>query len=63
LVSKLSELDELLDEEKRKWKQQVNCFSFCGDIFNTFYQNENEKNADILGRSKELSRAMYSNEG
>lgn len=47
LVSKLSELDELLDEEKRKWKQQ----------------NESEKNADILGRSKELSRALYSNEG
>jgi hypothetical protein len=23
LVSKLSELDELIDEEKRKWKQQV----------------------------------------
>lgn len=40
LVSKLSELDELIDEEKRKWKQQ----------------NEAEKNADIIGRSKDLIR-------
>jgi hypothetical protein len=27
LVSKLSELDELIDEEKRKWKQQVSQIS------------------------------------
>ncbi|CAE7832026.1 unnamed protein product, partial [Symbiodinium microadriaticum] len=40
LVSKLSELDELIDEEKRKWKQQ----------------NEAEKNADVIGRSKDLIR-------
>jgi len=38
LVSKLSELDELIDEEKRKWKAQ----------------NEAEKNAEVLGRSKQL---------
>ena len=38
LVSKLSELDELIDEEKRKWKSQ----------------NETEKNAEVLGRSKQL---------
>lgn len=44
LVSKLSELDDLIDEEKRKWKQQ----------------NENEKNSDILGRSKVLTSAAPS---
>lgn len=38
LVSKLSELDELIDEEKRKWKSQY----------------EAEKNAEVLGRSKQL---------
>jgi hypothetical protein len=34
LVSKLSELDELIDEEKRKWRQQVS-FSYllsCADL-------------------------------
>jgi flagellar biosynthesis/type III secretory pathway chaperone len=40
-VAKLTELDDLIDEEKRKWK----------------LQNENEKNADILERSKELAQA------
>jgi hypothetical protein len=29
LVSKLTELDELIDEEKRKWKQQVCIFLIC----------------------------------
>ena len=38
LVSKMSELDELIDEEKRKWKAQ----------------NEAEKSAEVLGRSKQL---------
>jgi hypothetical protein len=47
LVSKLSELDDLIDDEKRKWKQQ----------------HESEKNADILGRSKELSQAAYESFG
>jgi hypothetical protein len=55
LVSKLSELDELIDEEKRKWKQQV-CLSPCSLISLTLLQNEAEKNADVLGRTKELIR-------
>lgn len=43
LVSRLSELDDLIDEEKRKWKQQY----------------EAEKNANILGRSKELTKSEF----
>jgi septal ring factor EnvC (AmiA/AmiB activator) len=47
LVSKLSELDELIDEEKRKWKSQ----------------NEAEKNAEVLGRSKQLMSSVEDGPG
>ena len=47
LVSKLSELDELIDEEKRKWKSQYDA----------------EKNAEVLGRSKQLISSSSKDDG
>lgn len=47
LVKKLTDLDEFIDEERRKWKQQ----------------NEAEKNADIMDRSKELAALQVRGEG
>jgi hypothetical protein len=62
-VSKLSELDELIDEEKRKWKQQV-CGSYAlpSNPSILSLQNEAEKNADVLGRTKELIRGNDDND-
>ena len=62
LVSKLSELDELIDEEKRKWKQQV-CDPDTSSLLPLVRsQNEAEKNADVLGRTKELIRGNDDND-